>query len=296
MSLANVSRLRSICRWNVPEHEKVMAGVLWRMEIAVIIAAGGSSSRYSAGGGIRHKLDEDLGGKPVLQRAVEVFSKHDDVKKIVIAGPHDEEEFSDFRRRHGDRLGLLGATLVRGGKTHRWESVAAGLSSIDASATHIAVHDAARPCLDAATLDRILDWARQHAAVVPGVPVADTVKRTRETDEPALRDDDPVAAILGASSTSAARLRVVAETVDRGGLVLIQTPQVFEAGLFRRAYAQQDLTSTDDASLVERLGERIAVCPGDARNIKITTPGDLLLARAILNVKGPEDRSALRKF
>jgi 2-C-methyl-D-erythritol 4-phosphate cytidylyltransferase len=280
----------------VPKRAITHVGVPSGMDIAVIIAAGGSSTRYAAAGGVRHKLDEDLGGKPVLQRAVEVFSKHDDVKTIVIAGPHDEEEFSDFRRRHGDRLGLLGATLVRGGKTHRWESVAAGLAAVPASATHIAVHDAARPCLDPATLDRILDWARQHAAVVPGVAVADTVKKTREIDEPALRDDDPVAAILGASATSAEKLRVVAETVDRAGLVLIQTPQVFDAGLLRRAYAQKDLTSTDDAALVERLGERVAVCPGDARNIKITTPADLALTRAILNVKGPEDRTALRKF
>ena len=113
------------------------------MDIAAIIAAAGASSRYAAAGAVRHKLEEDLGGKTVLQRAVELFSKHDLVKHIVVAGPHDPEEFAAFKARHGDRLSLLGASVVRGGATHRYESVAAALAAIPDSATHIAVHDAA---------------------------------------------------------------------------------------------------------------------------------------------------------
>ncbi|XVJ59502.1 MAG: 2-C-methyl-D-erythritol 4-phosphate cytidylyltransferase [Tepidisphaera sp.] len=280
------------------------------MEIAVIIAAAGASTRYSqasgnasgATGGIgRHKLEEDLGGKTVLHRAVEVFSKHDDVKHIVIAGPHEEEAYAEFRRKHGDRLGLLGAVIVRGGKTHRYESVAAALAAVPASATHIAVHDAARPCLDPRLLESVVEMARTHAAVIPAVACADTVKRVRVTDEPRAVDDDPIAAILGASPKSGEKLSVVEETLDRSSLVLVQTPQVFRAELLRRAYAQKDLSSTDDAGLVERLGlagggERVAICPGDPRNIKITTPEDLTLARAILNVKPPEAKSALHRF
>lgn len=265
------------------------------MEIAVIIAAAGSSSRYTSAGGSRSKLDEDLGGKSVLHRAVEVFSKHDLVKHIVIAGPHPEADFAEFKRAHGDRLSLLGATIVRGGKTHRYESIAAALAAVPESATHIAVHDAARPCLSAETLDSIFDMARQHAAVIPALPCADTVKRAITTEEPAMTDDDPIAAILGAAPKSLTKLRVVGETLDRSNLVLIQTPQVFTADLLKRAYAQPDLTSTDDASLVERLGHRVALCDGDPRNLKITTPADLALARAILNVKTP-DRSALHRF
>jgi 2-C-methyl-D-erythritol 4-phosphate cytidylyltransferase len=272
------------------------------MELAVIIAAAGSSSRYTAAGGVRHKLEEDLGGKTVLQRAVEVFSKHDLVRTIIVAGPAGDEEFTAFRARHGDRLSLLSATLVRGAEASRGLSVRAALDSVPESATHIAVHDAARPCLDPLLLDRILDMASQHDAVVPAVECADTVKRIVETDEPALRDDDPVAAILGAPAASAERLRVVTGTVDRAGLVLVQTPQVFRAGLLRAAYAQKDLTSTDDAGLVERLGTwdgkpvRIAVCRGDPRNLKITVPEDIPLARALLNVKPPESRSNLLRF
>jgi 2-C-methyl-D-erythritol 4-phosphate cytidylyltransferase len=274
------------------------------MEIAVIIAAAGSSTRYLAAsaaasgvvGGGRHKLDEDLGGKSVLHRAVEVFSKNDLVRHIVIAGPHDEETYADFRRRHGDRMGLLGAVIVRGGKTHRYESIAAALAAVPATATHIAVHDAARPCIDPNTVEAIFEMAKQHKAVIPAVACADTVKRVRETDEPRIVDDDPIAAILGASPRSSEKLSVVDQTVDRVGLVLVQTPQVFEASLLRRAYAQADLNSTDDAGLIERLGERVAICPGDPRNIKITTPADLILARAILNVRPPEAKSALHRF
>jgi 2-C-methyl-D-erythritol 4-phosphate cytidylyltransferase len=85
-------------------------------------------------------------------------------------------------------------------------------------------------------------------------------------------------------------LRAVGETLDRSGLVLAQTPQVFERGLLERAYAQADLSSTDDAGLVERLGERVVVVPGDARNIKITRPGDIDMIRRIMNYRGPDHK------
>jgi 2-C-methyl-D-erythritol 4-phosphate cytidylyltransferase len=89
----------------------------------------------------------------------------------------------------------------------------------------------------------------------------------------------------------------VTETVPRDGLMEIQTPQVFEADLLRRAYAQPDLRgATDDASLVERLGETVHVVEGDACNIKVTTPGDLRLVRAILGVKAPEARPVHKQF
>src|SRR5215471_1099273 len=116
------------------------------MRIAVIIPAAGASSRYLATGGLRSKLDEDLGGKPVLQRTVELFTKHDDVGQIVVAGPADDASFEEFRQRHGDRLGLHGAKLVKGGVTHRYETVKAALAEVADDCTHIAVHDAARPC------------------------------------------------------------------------------------------------------------------------------------------------------
>lgn len=269
------------------------------MNVCLIIPAAGASSRYVASGGLRHKLDEDLGGRPVLQRTIEMFVKHEDVGPLVgsvlVAGPSDAEELADFRLRHGDRLGLLGAKIVAGGKTHRYETVLAALAHVPKDATHIAVHDAARPCTPGEVLTRVFEAARVHGAVIPAIELSDTIKRVETTDEPA-RAADPLDAILGVDSSAAGSLRIVAETVPRKDVYAVQTPQVFAADLLRRAYAQKDLSSTDDAGLVERLGERVVVVEGDGRNIKVTRASDLALARAILGARAPEGRAAHKKF
>lgn len=274
------------------------------MRVAVIVPAAGASSRYQSAGGLRSKLDEDLGGKPLLQRTVEVFTKFDDdeatIASIIVAGPHDAQAFAEFKERHGDRLAMLGASICPGGKMHRWESVHAALALVPTECTHIAVHDAARPCVSHELLRTLLRAARTHAAVVPVVPASDTIKRTRTTQE-TMGGDDPVAAILGESAAAKQPLRVVDATLDRTGLVLVQTPQVFEAALLRKAYAQADLASTDDASLVERLGVtdqsvRVVVVDGDPRNIKVTLPADLAMARAILGFREPEAKAAHKRF
>lgn len=275
------------------------------MNIAVIIAAAGASRRYAESGGLRSKLDEDLGGKPVLQRSVELFSKHDDVRFIVVAGPGDDAEFAEFKTRHGDRLGLLGAVLVKGGRNHRWETVQAALRAIPGEAggepiTHIAVHDAARPAAPMELIERVFELGKHHPAVIPALEVGDTLKRGVRTDA-AARPADPLAAILGAASTQE-KTTVVQGTVDRAGLYAVQTPQVFEVSVIRAAYAQNDLTSTDDSSLVEKLfeaddsGRKVVLAPGDARNIKITRAGDVALARAIMGVRGPEERPVHKRF
>ena len=266
------------------------------MKLAVIIPAAGHSKRYSEGQEFaRSKLDEDLGGRPVLQRTIELFSNVDAVSCIIVAGPHDPEAFGDFKRRHGDKLGLLGVRLCPGGKTHRYETVKAALDHVPADCTHIAVHDAARPCTPIELVERVLDAAAKYAAVIPAIDVPDTLKRVsdRERDD---RDVDPLDAILGDAGKRNTLVREVGQTVDRAGLVAVQTPQVFEAGLLRRAYGQADLVSTDDAQLVEKLGEPVTVVQGDPRNIKITRPIDLMLARAVLGAKGPEGRPAHKRF
>jgi 2-C-methyl-D-erythritol 4-phosphate cytidylyltransferase len=268
--------------------------------IAVIIPAAGSSSRYQKAGAVRSKLDEDLGGKSVLQRSIEIFSKVQspdwEIGTVVVAGPHDDEGFAEFKLRHGDKLGFLGVTLVRGGRTHRYETVAAALKAVSADHTHIAVHDAARPCAPFEMVEGVLDSAVRRSAVVPGLEVGDTLKRTQEVADDAAHD--PLAAILGDDAPgAAAKTKIIAvETMDRRGVYAVQTPQVFEAELFRRAYSQADLSSTDDASLVERLGEEVVIVPGDVRNIKITRPADLALARAIMGVAGPAEKPAHLRF
>src|SRR5690606_34360523 len=127
------------------------------MVISVIIPAAGFSSRFAdtLGEEGRSKLDEDFGGRPVLQRTVELFHKRDDVGQIVVAGPHAEDAWEAFRQRHADKLAILGVTLCRGGKTHRWETVKAALAEVTGDATHIAVHDAARPATPEDVIDRV---------------------------------------------------------------------------------------------------------------------------------------------
>jgi len=263
------------------------------LRIAVIIPAAGASSRWAPA---RSKLDEDLGGRPVLHRTVELFTTRDDVHAVIVAGPHATDAFADFSLRHADRLTLLGASLCRGGKVHRYETVAAALEHVPEDATHIAIHDAARPAASRQLIDRVFAAAATRPAVVPGIPVTDTIKRTAEA-EARNAEADPLDAALGLEGESAGEpARVVTQTLDRAGLVAVQTPQVFEAGLLRRAYAQADLSSTDDAALVERLGEAVTVVDGDEYNLKLTRPKDLTIARAILGFKPPRERETHKKF
>lgn len=263
------------------------------MKLAVIIPAAGASSRYAAAGGVRSKVDEDLGGRPVLHRTVELFNTVDAVSSIIVAGPDDG--YAEFVTRHGDKLGLLGVKVCRGGKTHRWETVKNALALVPEECTHIAVHDAARPCATPDLIERVLAAAEKHPAVVPAIDVPDTVKRV-EAAAVVDEDVDPLDAILGGAGRDKSKVRRVVETVSRDRLVLVQTPQVFEAGLLRRAYEQPDLSSTDDAGLVERLGEAVVAVEGDPRNIKITRPVDLETARKILGLRAPEGRAVHKRF
>jgi 2-C-methyl-D-erythritol 4-phosphate cytidylyltransferase len=247
------------------------------MRVGVIIAAAGRSTRFGAG----DKLSQDLGGRPVLLRTVEAFTKRDEVVAIVVAAPPDDME--GFRARFGPALGFNGAKIVEGGRAERWESIQRAIAALPDDITHIAVHDGARPCVGTELLGRVFAAAEVAPAVIPGIPVRDTLKRVSDEQVTAAADDaiaDFILGDLGKSSTSGRR---VVETVPRDGLCQIQTPQVFDAALLRRAYATVDLAgTTDDASVIERLGETVLVVEGDARNLKITTQGDLDLARLMM--------------
>jgi 2-C-methyl-D-erythritol 4-phosphate cytidylyltransferase len=266
------------------------------MNVCVIIPAAGRSRRF----GESDKLAQDLGGRALLIRTVELFAKRDEVRSIIVAGPPEPvDEFEAFKGRYGPTLGFHGATIVAGGRTERWETVRNALAATPDDASHIAVHDAARPGASKELLDRVFDAAARVPAVVPAVAVANTLKRVAtETEEFAADDDDGLAdAILGNAGKTSITLRRVTATEDREGLVEVQTPQVFEADLLRRAYAQDDLSgATDDASLVERLGEPVYVVEGDPRNFKITQPSDLRVMRAVLGVKPPAERPVHKRF
>ncbi|MGV6815358.1 MAG: IspD/TarI family cytidylyltransferase [Phycisphaerales bacterium] len=281
------------------------------MRISVIIPAAGSSTRYNqatpqsspgqassdplaALGTTRSKLDEDLGGKAVLQRTIELFNTRDDVHQIIVAAPHDQHAFTEFKAQHGDRLALLGATLTQGGKAHRWESVRAALQLVDDQATHIAIHDAARPATKPELIDRIFEAAKSHPAVIPGNPISDTLKRVDAEPIEDAGGIDQVAAILGVESN--APMHKVVSTIDRSNAMAIQTPQIFERDLLIRAYAQDDLSSTDDAGLIERLGEPVIVIAGDPTNMKLTHANELPLLRAIMGLKKTAPRPTHKRF
>jgi len=301
------------------------------MNICVVIPAAGFSRRFAAAPGalgVRSKLDEDLGGRPVLQRTVELFKDLDAVGSILVAGPHDEGAMRDFRLRHNDRLSILGVRIVPGGRAHRWETVHAALTHVPNDATHIAVHDAARPCTPPDLIERLFSAAEKHPAVVPALDVSDTLKRVREEAPGAApaQDDDPIARILGEDAGGAKPRRYVEETIARARVVAAQTPQVFRADLLRRAYAAfagaasgtesgapvagtarprtpagdrgcaDAPVPTDDAALVERLGEPVLVIEGDPRNIKITRPIDLAIARSVMGFRGPDERPVHKRF
>ncbi len=285
-----------------------------RMRVAVIIPAAGAGHRFGAG----DKLAADFGGRPVLLKSIEPFTKRDEVDAIIVAGPPDD--LDAFRDRYGAQIGFLGGTIVAGGRKERWETVRLALDAVPEGCTHVAIHDGGRPLLDDDLVGRVLEAGRTRAAVVPGIPVRDTLKRcgeelfeTAERDATVdailgLGDDAGIDDILGGGgddgSDAAAPApghqvpgREVTETVPRQGLFRVQTPQLFEIELLKRAYAQENLDgATDDAMLVERLGETVTMVEGDERNLKITTQSDLAIARAIAGVKGDGGKPAHLRF
>jgi 2-C-methyl-D-erythritol 4-phosphate cytidylyltransferase len=203
-----------------------------------IVVAAGEGRRFG-----RPKQFELLGGRRVLEWAVDAARSVAEAVVLVVPRP-----------ALGDPAWRAGADLVVAGGPSRSASVRAGLQVVPEDADVTLVHDAARPLASAALFRAVLGAVRAGAdAAVPGVPVADTVKRV-------------------------ARGRVVA-TLDRSDLVAVQTPQAFRTSWLRRAHEGAPEAS-DDAGLVEAIGGTVAVVPGEARNLKLTTVEDLEVAQA----------------
>lgn len=263
------------------------------MNVCAIIPAAGQSTRF----GPSDKLGQDLGGRPLLMRTVEVLGKREEVQSIIVAGP--PESYDEFTQRYGPALSFHGAQLVKGGTAERWETVKNALAAVPDGTTHVAVHDAARPAASDAMLSRIFEACRQFDAVIPVVPVGATIKRisAQAVDAQAAEDDVTADLILGEAGKVTIKAWTVEETLDRDRVVEVQTPQVFTLELIRRAYAQDHLGgATDDAQLVERLGESVHAVEGESTNIKVTGPGDMQLVRAILGVTAPEERPVHKRF
>lgn len=265
--------------------------------------ADGSSTKGPTGLGASvaptTKIEADLAGQPVFVRAIELFIGRAEVAQIILAVNPDR--IDEFTFRHGDKMRFLGVTIVPGGTKERWETVAKSLAAVEKSCTHVAIHDAARPLTSDATIRRVFEAALTYDAVIPGLPVSSTLKRTVLDTPPA----DPLDDILGHAGKAVVELRKVVETVNRSDIVEVQTPQVFEINLLRKAYARliddkSDGTTagigiTDDAGLVESLGQVVHVVQGDSGNLKITRPEDIKLAQALWQLSHQQSQSTARK-
>ena len=201
----------------------------------------------AAGSGSRFgapKQYERLGNRRVLDWSVAAASHRADGVVIVVAP--DRRADLAAQLEPSDRL-----AVVSGGAT-RSDSVRAGLAAVPRTADVIVVHDAARPLATTALFEQVVDAVRNGAdAAVPGLPVVDTIRH------------------------------VDGGVVDRGALVAVQTPQAFVAGVLRAAHRNND-DASDDASLVEAAGGKVVIVPGDPTNLKITSPADLVTARALI--------------
>ena len=219
--------------------------------VSVVIPAAGVGRRM----GGRPKALLELGGQPLLRRTLAPFLADPRVLRIAVAlGP-------DVHASPPDWLALLapGVRVVAGG-ARRGDSVHAGLLALDSDTEVVLVHDAARPLVTRAVIDRTIAAAAEGRCVIAAVPAVDTVQEV---------DDE---------------CRIV-RTPDRSRLWLAQTPQAFPYAILIDAYeraARDGVSATDDAALVAHYGAPVHVVEGDAANLKITVPADFLLAEALL--------------
>lgn len=224
------------------------------MQVAAIIAAGGRGVRFGAD---RPKQFLDLGGRSILELSVAALAACDRIGEIVVALPAEHVDAGGKALKAAIARPI---TVVAGG-ARRQDSVANAFASTSKAAGIILIHDAARPFVTRNVIDRAIDGAARHGAVVAAIGVRDTVKQAGEA--------------------SADGARLVRATIPRDTVFLAQTPQAFRRDLLARALdAGNDVDATDEAMLVERLGVPVHVVDGDPRNIKITTPEDMAAACA----------------
>jgi 2-C-methyl-D-erythritol 4-phosphate cytidylyltransferase len=221
------------------------------VSVWAVLAAAGRGERL---GSDRPKAFARLGGRPLLAESLERLEESGWIDAIVIAAPPDWEEPSILVAEEIAATKVNAA--VTGGES-RSESVRLALEEVPADAAVVLVHDAARPLLSEAVIERVLaPLSEGWDGVVPAVPLADTVKRV-EGDR-------------------------VVETLPRDDLVAVQTPQAFLADTLRRAVSGDVSAATDCASLVEAAGGRIKVVEGDPRLVKVTDADDLALVESWL--------------
>ncbi len=225
---------------------------------AVILPAAGRSRRF--GDKNYKKPFAPLGDRAVWLHTVERFANRSDVCQTILVIAEEDREA--FHNKFGANLAFMGIDIAIGGK-ERTDSVAAGLEKLVDKADFVAIHDAARPCVEEKSIDAVFRAAVSSGAAILATPISATIKRAGAGKPP-----------------------VVVETVPREALWAAQTPQVFAREVLRRAYDQRDATPvTDDSQLVERIGQAVTLVEDSPLNIKITTRRDLKLAEQILKTR-----------
>jgi 2-C-methyl-D-erythritol 4-phosphate cytidylyltransferase len=223
------------------------------MSYQVVIPAAGQGKRMKAG---MNKQFIELHHQPVIVHTLKVFEQDDWCKGIILViNEAERKQFSKLLERFAIKKVI---SMVSGG-AERQHSVYNGLKAVKDSEI-VLIHDGARPFITIEKIHQLVQVAEENGAAVVAVPVKDTIKRVSDG--------------------------CVDETVERSSLWAVQTPQAFRVSLVLEAHeraAQEGYVGTDDASLVERIGKKVQVIEGDYRNIKLTTPDDLLFAQAILS-------------
>ena len=221
------------------------------MYVTAIIAAGGRGARF---GDARPKQLLLLGGQPILRRSVDAFVSNAHVTDLVVALPRelaaDPPEYL--------RASVKSITVLDGGE-RRQDSVARAFARVPDRTDVVVIHDAARPLVSAAVIDRTIEAAARHGAAITALAATDTVKR-------------------GDAG------RVIVGTLPRDEIFLAQTPQAFRTNVLRDALALAGtgVEATDEAMLAEEAGHRVHLVDGDPRNLKITTPEDLEIAERLI--------------
>lgn len=218
----------------------------------IIIVAGGKGLRMGAD---IPKQFLPVGGKPVLMRTIERFHEYDNSLNIIVVLPHEQQEY--WRNLCAEYAFSIPHKIADGGAT-RFESSRNGLAMIPAEAHGVVgIHDGVRPFVAVEVIRNCFEAAQKELAAIPVMPVTDTLRL--------ICGDKP------------------AHNVLRSDYRIVQTPQTFDIDLARKAFQQPYCEAfTDDASVVEKLGNKVTMVDGNRENIKITTPFDLTIAGALL--------------
>jgi len=223
--------------------------------VSAIVVAAGKGTRMR---GAQPKQFLSLGGLPILSRTLSVFDACELVDQIVLVIAQDD--FNSCRENILAPAGLAGKVVMAPGGMRRQDSVFNGLKAVDPGCSIVAIHDGVRPFLGNDQLVACIQGARETGACIVGVPAHETLKQANASNQ-------------------------ILATLARGDVWLAQTPQSFRYGLICRAHERartEGYTATDDAELVERLGESVKIIPGSRNNIKITVKEDLETAQGLL--------------